>query len=125
MYRLRQMDIDDKVCEQVSMTLLKEVYPKEVIERCLEHSQPWASKQRRVRGSTGLALVLFVIALALWSRLNQCQVWHKQVGKLSTLHPAEPDSGLTASGLAGRRKATSQPVLADAHARALSAHRPA
>jgi hypothetical protein len=104
MYRLRQMDIDDKVCEQVSMTLLEQVYPKEVIERCLEHSQPWASKERRVRGSTGLALVLFVIGLALWSRLNQCQVWHKLVGKLSALHPAEPESGLTASGLAGRRK---------------------
>ena len=105
MYRLRQMDLDDKVCEQVSMTLLKQVYPQEVIERCLSQSQPWARKERRVRGSTGLALVLFVIALALWSRLNHCQVWHKLVGKLSMLHPAEPDSGLTASGLAGRRKA--------------------
>jgi hypothetical protein len=98
------MDMDDKVCEQVSMTVLKEVYPQEVIEGCLEPSQPWASKERRVRGSTGLALVLFVIALALWSRLNHCQGWHKLVGKLSMLHPAEPDSGLTASGLAGRRK---------------------
>ncbi len=104
MYRLRQMDIDDKVCEQVSMTLLHEVYPKEVIERCLEHSEPWASKERRVRGSTGLALVLFVIGLALWSRLNHCQVWQKLVGKLSALHPAEPESDLSASGLAGRRK---------------------
>src|SRR5947209_11489915 len=99
------MDLDDKVCEQVSMTVLSEVYPQEVIERCLEQSQPWSSKERRVRGSTGLALVLFVIGLALWSRLNQCQVWHKLVGKLSTLHPAEPASGLTASGLWGRRKA--------------------
>jgi hypothetical protein len=61
MYRLRQMDIDDKVCEQVSMRVLSEVSPQEVIERCLEQSQPWSSKERRVRGSTGLALVLFVI----------------------------------------------------------------
>jgi Transposase DDE domain/Insertion element 4 transposase N-terminal len=111
MYRLRQMDLDDKVCEQVSMTVLSEVYPQEVIERCLEQSQPWASKERRVRGSTGLALVLFVIGLALWSRLNQCQVWHKLVGKLSTLHPAEPASGLTASGLWGRRKALGSQCL--------------
>ncbi len=81
MYRLRQMDLDDKVCEQVSMTVLNEVYPKEVIERCLEQSQSWSSKERRVRGSTGLVLVLFVIGLALWSRLNQCQVWQKLVGK--------------------------------------------
>ncbi len=27
MYRLREMDIDDKVCEQVSMTMLNGVYP--------------------------------------------------------------------------------------------------
>jgi Transposase DDE domain/Insertion element 4 transposase N-terminal len=111
MYRLRQMDLDDKVCEQVSMTVLSEVYPQEVIERCLEQSQPWSSKQRRVRGSTGLALVLFVIGLALWSRLNQCQVWHKLVGKLSTLHPAEPGSDLSASGLWGRRKALGSQCL--------------
>jgi hypothetical protein len=75
------MDLDDKVCEQVSMTVLNEVYPKAVLQRCLEQSQSWSRKERRVRGRTGWALVLFVIGLALWSRLNQCQVWHKLVGK--------------------------------------------
>ena len=35
MYRLRQMDVDDKVGEQVSMTMLEGVYPKDVIERCV------------------------------------------------------------------------------------------
>jgi hypothetical protein len=43
------MDVDDKVCEQVSLTLLSEVYPKDVIERCVQHSEPWSSKVRRVR----------------------------------------------------------------------------
>ena len=33
MYRLREMEVDDKVCEQVSMTMLSKVYPTEVIER--------------------------------------------------------------------------------------------
>jgi hypothetical protein len=90
MYRLRELDVDDKVCEQVSMTMLQEVYPKEVIERCVQQSEPWSSKVRRVRASTALALVLFVIGMALWSRLNQCQVWHKLVGKRSSLHPGTP-----------------------------------
>ena len=72
MYRLREMTMDDKVCEQVSMTLLSEVYPQEVIERCVRHSEPWCTKVRRVRLSTALSLVLFVIALGLWSRRNQC-----------------------------------------------------
>jgi DDE family transposase/transposase IS4-like protein len=105
MYRLREMEIDDKVCEQVSMTMLSEVYPKAVIERCVRESHPWSTKARRVRASTALALVLFVMAMALWSRLNQCQVWQKLVGKLSDLHPGEPEDGLSDSGISGRRQA--------------------
>ncbi len=105
MYRLREMTVDDKVCEQVSMPLLHEVYPKEVIERCVQQSEPWNTKVRRVRLSTALSLVLFVIALGLWSRRNQCQVWNSLVGKRSSLHPAEPDSAISDSGLSGRRHA--------------------
>ena|SRR5260370_11815317 len=104
MYRLRHMDVDDKVCEQVDLALLAHVYPKEAIERCVGQSQPWVSKARRVRQSTLLALVLFVIGLALWSRLSQRLVWDKLVGKLSLLHPGEPRSRLSASGLSGRRQ---------------------
>ncbi len=104
MYRLREMDVNDKVCEQVSMTMLSEVYPKGVIERCVQQSQPWSTKARRVRASTALTLVLFVIGMALWSRLNQCQVWQRLVGKLSDLHPGEPEGGLSDAGLSGRRK---------------------
>src|SRR5258708_37272750 len=105
MYRLRQMEMDDKVCEQVDLTLLEQVYPKEVIERVVKESEVWASKQRRVRQSTGLSLVWFVIGMALWSRQNQGFVWQKLVGKLSDLHPEEPDCCLSASALSGRCQA--------------------
>jgi DDE family transposase/transposase IS4-like protein len=111
MYRLREMDVDDKVCEQVHMTLLQDVYPKEVIERCVQQSEPWSSKARRVRASTAVALVLFVLGMALWSRLNQCQVWHKLVGKLSDLHPGEPTERMSDSGLSGRRQALGSQCL--------------
>lgn len=105
MYRLREMDVDDKVCEQVSMTMLSQVYPKDMVERCVRESEPWSSKARRVRASTPLALVLFVIGMGLWSRQNQSQVWHKLVGKLSDLHPGEPESAMSDAGLSGRRQA--------------------
>lgn len=104
MYRLREMDVDDKVCEQVELTMLSQVYPKEVMQKSVQESEPWSQKKRRVRQSTALTLMWFVIAMALWSRLNQCQVWQKLVGKLSALHPAEPKSVVSASGLAGRRQ---------------------
>ena len=104
MYRLREMTMDDKVCEQVNMGILNEVYPREVIERCVQTSEPWCRKKRRVRLSTALSLVLFVIALGLWSRRNHCQVWKSLVGKLSDLHPAQPDSAISDAGLSGRRQ---------------------
>jgi hypothetical protein len=111
MYRLRDMDVDDKVCEQVDMTMLSKVYPKEVIQRSVRESQPWSEKERRVRQSTALTLVMFVIGMALWSRLNQCQVWQKLVGKRSSLHPGEPESALSDSGLSGRRQALGSQCL--------------
>ncbi len=106
------MEVDDKVCEQVSMTMLSQVYPTEVIERGVQQSEPWSTKVRRVRLSTALTLVLFVIGMALWSRRNQCQVWQSLVGKLSDLHPAEPTSTISDSGLSGRRKALGRQRLA-------------
>src|SRR2546426_11322701 len=103
MYRLRQMDVDDKVCEQVDLALLARVYPKEEIERCVGQSQPWVSKARRGRQSTLLALGMFVIGLALWSRLSQRLGWGKLGGKLSLPPPGGPRSHLSAAGLDGRR----------------------
>jgi len=105
------MDVNDKVCEQVSMTMLSQVYPQEVIERCVQQSEPWSTKARRVRASTALALVVFVMGMALWSRLNQCQVWQKLVGKLSDLPPAEPEDGLSDAGISGRRQALGSQCL--------------
>jgi hypothetical protein len=105
MYRLREMDVDDKVCEQVEITVLEEVYSRAMIERSVKESQMWSRKKRRVRQSTGEVLVWFVMGMGLWSRLNQCQVWQKLVGKLSDIHPAEPDGAvLSDSALSGRRK---------------------
>jgi Transposase DDE domain/Insertion element 4 transposase N-terminal len=104
MYRLREMDVDDKVCEQVEIALLEEVYPKAVMERCVKESQMWLRKKRRVRQSTGVAVAWFVIGMGLWSRCNQSQVWQKLVGKLSDIHPAEPEDALSDSALSRRRQ---------------------
>src|SRR5258708_14161831 len=90
MYRLREMDVNDKVCEQVSMTMLSQVYPKDVIERCVHQSEPWSTKARRGRVRTALALVLLGIRLALWRRPNQHPAWPKLVGKPPRLPPGSP-----------------------------------
>ena len=100
-YRLRHLDVDDKVCEQVDLALVEQVYPKEVIQRCIQQSSSWSQKRRRVRQSTALSLVWLLIAMALWSRLNQRLVWQKLVGKLSVLHPAEGQGKLSDSAVSG------------------------
>src|SRR6266571_2743354 len=61
MYRLREMTVEDKVCEQVSMAMLSEMYPQEVIERCVQQSEPWSSKVRRVRLTRAFSVVLCLI----------------------------------------------------------------
>ena len=111
MYRLRQLDIDDKVCEQVNPGVLEGIYPKEVIETCVQESRQWTRTKRRVRQSTALCLVLFVMMLALWSRLNQRQVWQKLVGGLSNLHPSEPLSQMSAPALTARREELGSQVM--------------
>src|SRR5205809_2421417 len=98
------MDVDDKVCEQVNPGILERIYPKEVIEKCLQESEHWTATKRRVRQSTALCLVLFVMMLALWSRLNQRQVWQKLVGGLGNLHPGEPLCQMSSPALTGRRE---------------------
>lgn len=104
MYRLRQMELDDKACEQVDLALLEQVYPRATLERCVGESAPWSQKERRVRQSTLVSLVWFVLGLALWSRLAQDLVWEKLVGKLCDLHPTGGGSAMSASALSGRRQ---------------------
>lgn len=104
MYRLRQMELADKACEQVDMALLEQVYPRETIVRCVGESAPWSQKARRVRQSTLVSLAWFVLGLALWSRLAQELVWEKLVGKLADLHPGGGGSQMSPSALSGRRQ---------------------
>src|SRR5258707_11896642 len=102
MYRLREMDVNDKVCEQVSMTMLSKVYPKDVIERCVHQSEPWSTKARRGRVGTALAPGVFVIGVGVWGPLKQRPGGHKLVGKLSDLHPCEAARKMGGGGLCGR-----------------------
>lgn len=103
MFRLRQLDVDDKVCEQIDLSLAEQIYPRKGIEQCIEQSGFWAQKKRRLRKTNALALVWFIIGMALWSRSNQCGVWKKLVGSLSYLHPRRRQAALSDSGISRRR----------------------
>lgn len=104
MYSLRQMQIEGKVCEQVDVRLLEQVYPREAIEQSVGQSQPWTNKRRRVRHSTLLSLVWWLLLLGLWGHLNQRQVWDKLTGLRRDLTGRRSER-LSASALSARREA--------------------
>src|SRR2546421_2022095 len=101
MYRLREMDVNDKVCEQVSMTMLSEVYPTEVIERCVQQSEPWSSKVRRGGGGTALTPGGFVVAGGRGGRPHQCQGGERLGGEARDIPPSGPKRTNSESGLVG------------------------
>src|SRR5260370_31645684 len=91
-YRLREMDVDDKVCEQVSMTMLSEVYPTDVIERCVQQSEPWSSKVRRGRGGAALTPGVLVVSLLVWRPRSHSHGWQTLLGELGHIPPPDPHS---------------------------------
>src|SRR5260370_33169795 len=103
MYRLREMDVNDKVCEQVSMTMLSKVYPKDVIERCVQQSEPWSTKARRGRRGPAAALGVLVVGVAPRGRVGQGPGGEESVGERKALHPGEQASARGGGGPAGGR----------------------
>lgn len=65
-YRLRHLDLDDKMCHQVSLDILEHVYPREKICEQLSLHQAWEERERKLNM---LVLVYILLAAAFWTRL--------------------------------------------------------
>lgn len=104
MYKVRQIDVDDKVSQHVNLDLFAEIYPPELIEQLVQEQRERDPKQRRVRSLVPRSLVFFLLAMVLWTRLSQANVWKKLTHKLQILHPAEPVLSVTAGALSYQRK---------------------
>src|SRR5437763_882336 len=50
MYSVRQMDVDDKVSQHVTMDIFAHIYAPESIEKLLQEQRAHEPKQRRLRG---------------------------------------------------------------------------
>src|SRR5262250_3103474 len=77
MYRVRYLEHNDKMSQQVRLRLLEEVYSPELLVACVQQSSKRQQQQRRLRHFTALSLVWFLLAMVLWSRLAQGRVWDK------------------------------------------------
>src|SRR5947209_13432376 len=112
MYRLRQIALDDKISEQVSIGVLSKVYPTQIVEQCLdEQAAQEQAKPRRVREFVPISIVWFVLVMTLWTRLCQGRVWDKLTHKLQLLHPDEAVEVAGASALSYQRKLLGEQVL--------------
>jgi len=105
MYRVRYLDQNDKMSEQVRLKMFEEVYPAELIHHCVQHSPKRQQKRRRLRHFTALSVLWFLLAMVLWSRLAQERVWDKLTHWLQDRYPDQPEDPAGASALSYQRAA--------------------
>jgi len=105
MYRVRYLDQNDKMSQQVRLKMFEQVYPAELLHHCVQHSPMRQQKRRRLRHFTALSVLWFLLAMVLWSRLAQKRVWDKLTHWLQDRYPQQPEDPAGASALSYQRTA--------------------
>jgi hypothetical protein len=103
MYRVRYLEQTDKMSERVRLRMIEEVYARELLLACVQHSPKRQQKQRRLQHFTALSVVWFLLAMVLWSRLSQGRVWDKLTHWLQDRFPEEPQEPAGPSALSYQR----------------------
>ena len=103
MYRVRYLEQTDKMSERVRLRMLEEVYCRELLLACVQHSPKRQQKQRRLQHFTALSVVWFLLAMVLWSRLSQGRVWDKLTHWLQDQFPQDPQEPAGPSALSYQR----------------------
>ena len=103
MYRVRYVEQTDKMSEQVCLHMIEEVYSRELLLACLQHSPKREQKKRRVQHFTALSVLWFLLAMVLWSRLSQGRVWDKLTHWLQDRTPEDPQEPAGPSALCYQR----------------------
>ncbi len=99
MYRVRYLDQNDKMSQQVRLKMFERVYPAELLHHCVQHSPKRQQKRRRLRHFTARSRLWFLLAMVLWSRLAQERVWDKLTHWLQDRYPDQPEDPAGASAL--------------------------
>ncbi len=97
------MEQNDKMSEQVHLSMFEEVYPPELLQACAQQSPTRQQKRRRLRQFTALSVLWFLLAMVLWSRLSQGRVWDKLTHWLQDRWPEAPQEPAGASALSYQR----------------------
>jgi Insertion element 4 transposase N-terminal/Transposase DDE domain len=100
-YRLRQIELDDKMCQQVSLDVFEPIYPREVICEQLSQHQVWGERERCLNM---LVMIYVLLAAALWTRLAFPRVLEKLARPLHVLGLALSSLRVADSAITYRRK---------------------
>src|SRR2546426_10304605 len=103
MYRVRYLEQNDKMSQQVRLRMVEEVYPPQLLEACVQQSPKRQQKRRRLRHFTALSVLWDLVAMVLWSRLSQGRVWDKLTHWLQDRFPEAPQEPAGASALSYQR----------------------
>jgi Insertion element 4 transposase N-terminal len=103
MYRVRYLEQNDKMSQQVHLRMLEEVYPPELLAACVQQSPKRQQKRRRLRHFMARSVVWFLLAMVLWSRLAQGRVWDKLTHWLQDRYSEQPEEPAGPSALSYQR----------------------
>jgi hypothetical protein len=107
-YRLRHLDLDDKMCHQVSLEVFEQVYPYDKICEQLSQHQAWEERERKLNM---LVLVYILLAAALWTRLAFPRVLERLARPLHLLGLPLKAMQVRGSAISARRKLLGQAPL--------------
>src|SRR5258708_28365154 len=65
-YRLRHLDLDDKMCQHVNLEIVEQIYPQRIICEQLSLHDAWEERERALNM---FAVIHLLLAAALWTRL--------------------------------------------------------
>ncbi len=100
-YRLRHLDLDDKMCHQISLDVFEHVYPRETIYEQLTLAKAW---EKRERDLNMFVLIHLLLAAALWTRLAFPRVLERLARPLHLLGYGLADLQVVGSAISYRRK---------------------
>ncbi len=100
-FSVRQIALDDKLCHQVNLEVLQEVYPLETVEQVLRDCHAW---EKREKALTMVAIVYLVIALTLFPRLTVGGVLRRLASGARFLWPNPSEEVATDGAICQRRQ---------------------
>src|SRR5258708_14710800 len=100
-YRLRHLDLDDKMCQHVNLEIIAQIYPQRIICEQLSLHDAWEERERALNM---VVVIHLLLAAALWTRLALPRVLERLARPLHVLGLCPSAMQVKASAVRYRRQ---------------------